>query len=840
MAEINQIIKTARDILVGKVPNPQSQVEQITIAIMYKLMDIKDKEAIDYGGVPSFFAGDYAEYSFTSIMNTPNNMEKLTKYRTGLEKMGENLGLSQMFRTVFRGAYLPYNDAATLAMFLKEIDKIPTDNSEVLGTAFEDLLSIMSSQGDAGQFRTPRHLINMIVEIVEPKKGETILDPACGTAGFLVSAFNFIYNGNKNNIPGDTLTIDEKSSLMNNINGYDISPEMVKLSKVNMYLHGFNEPKIAEYDTLTDKTNWKQYYDVIFANPPFMSPKGGIRPHKLFRVDANRSEVLFVDYIAEHLNKNGRGGVIVPEGIVFQSANAYKQLRKFLVDDCVLYAVISLPAGVFNPYSGVKTSILLFDKAIAKSADNILFVKIDNDGFDLGAQRREIKDSDIPRTIELIKKYKSILQQGGEFTISEYEQQFTTVAPKKRVAEQDYTLVGERYKEATVNNTAFPLVELGEVCEINPPKPKNLALKNDALVSFVPMSDLSQNSMYFILKEERRLEEVIDKYTYFTDNDVILAKVTPCFENGKIGIAKGLKNQIGFGSSEYYIIRPNEKILDLWIYLCLLSDRFRKLGKESMTGTGGLQRIPKDFIRSFKIPLPPLFVQELIVAEIGGYQKIIDGAKQVVDNYKPTIKIDSKWEIMELSNSDVEIIDGDRGTNYPSKEEFSESGYCLFLNTSNVRNGFFNFDNLQFISKDKDEKLRKGKLKRNDVILTTRGTVGNVAYYSEDIPYDNLRLNSGMVILRPDTTKISSEYLLNLFLSTNIEDQIMNILSGAAQPQLPIRSLNTIKIPLPPLEIQKQIVRQINDEQKSVDECKKLIAIFGQKIKDKISEVWGE
>ena len=149
-----------------------------------------------------------------------------------------------------------------------------------------------------------------------------------------------------------------------------------------MYLHGFVQPQIMEYDTLTSEDRWNEYADVILANPPFMSPKGGIKPHKKFSVQSNRSEVLFVDYIAEHLTPTGRAAVIVPEGIIFQSAKAYKALREMLVKNH-LYAVISLPAGIFNPYSGVKTSILLMDRQLAKKTDSILFVKIENDGFTL-------------------------------------------------------------------------------------------------------------------------------------------------------------------------------------------------------------------------------------------------------------------------------------------------------------------------------------------------------------------------------------------------------------------------------------------------------------------------
>jgi type I restriction-modification system DNA methylase subunit len=145
---------------------------------------------------------------------------------------------------------------------------------------------------------------------------------------------------------------------------------MVRLSRANLYLHGFPNPVIHEYDTLTSEERWDERCDVILANPPFMTPKGGIRPHNRFSVKAKRSEVLFVDYMAEHLNPGGRAGIIVPEGIIFQSQNAYKALRKMLVEN-YLWAVVSLPAGVFNPYSGVKTSILFLDRNLARRTDNL-------------------------------------------------------------------------------------------------------------------------------------------------------------------------------------------------------------------------------------------------------------------------------------------------------------------------------------------------------------------------------------------------------------------------------------------------------------------------------------
>lgn len=657
-------IDTARDILVGKVPDPKSQVEQITIALIYKFMDDLDAESEELGGERQFFAGEFARFGWAKLMRSGlGGHEMLNLYADAITRMPENPGIPLLFRDIFKNAFLPYRDPETLRAFLKIIDEFEYDHSERLGDAFEYLLSVLGSQGDAGQFRTPRHIIDFIVTIIDPKKDESVLDPACGTAGFLISSYKHILRANTNEQGHSTLTPDERGRLADNFKGYDISPDMVRLSLVNMYLHGFADPHISEYDTLTSEENWNEYADVILANPPFMSPKGGIRPHNRFSVQSRRSEVLFVDYIAEHLTPAGRAGIIVPEGIIFQSQNAHKQLRKMLVEE-YLVAVVSLPAGVFNPYSGVKTSILILDKVLAKKTGHIAFFKVENDGFDLGAQRREIDKNDLPQVAEELCEYLARLRAGEAaddlqltLNVAEPGAQYTTDEPitqglivgKSKVAEGgEYNLSRERYRVNTRVSSAFPFFLIGEICTVNPRKSELSEFPEDTEVSFVPMADLNENRIAFVAKQYRVLNEVGASYTYFADNDVLLAKVTPCFENGKAGIAKNLKNGIGFGSSEFYVLRSSERILPEWIYFCVTHPLFRQSGINNMTGTGGLQRVPRKFIENYEIPLPPLEVQQEIVSETEGYQRVIDGAQAVVENYRPHIAIDPEWPMVEI------------------------------------------------------------------------------------------------------------------------------------------------------------------------------------------------
>jgi len=288
--DTKQRINSARQILVGKVPDPKAQVEQITNALIYKFMDDMDRENEALGGKAQFLTGDLKEFSWGHLMSRElSGLERWDLYTRALSSFARSEQIPELFRTIFRDAYLPYRDPETLNLFLKEINGFSYGNSENLGSAFEYLLSILGSQGDAGQFRTPRHIIDFIVEVVSPQKTDKILDPACGTAGFLISSYKHIRRENSSNYKadeytptfaesesadiasveiqkngkfrGDKLGPDDRKRLANNIVGYDISPDMVRLSLVNLYLHGFSTPKIYEYDTLTYEERWGDNFD---------------------------------------------------------------------------------------------------------------------------------------------------------------------------------------------------------------------------------------------------------------------------------------------------------------------------------------------------------------------------------------------------------------------------------------------------------------------------------------------------------------------------------------------------------------------------------------------------
>ena len=495
-----------------------------------------------------------------------------------------------------------------------------------------------------------------------------------------------------------------------------------------------------------------------------------------------------------------------------------------------LVAVVSLPAGVFNPYSGVKTSILILDKRLHKQLDSVLFVKVGNDGFNLGAQRRAVVDSHLPEATRLLRRWmtapqgfegdgamaqavtRAKLGESGDFNLSGERYQsiaavanafpmaslrdiclinpdsidvakvfadqsfeyidiasiqnetgdylggtivlgteapsrarrkvqhldvlLSTVRPNLRAfsllrkpavnaiastgfavlrAKPDLVLPGyliwllrcdncveqmvgmsgkgaypsinssdvesisiplpplevqhqivaeiegyqkiidgarqvlDNYKPYIAVSSDWSFSTLGEVCDINPKKSQlkvDIADSN-LTVAFVPMADISERDMLFTPKEQRSIGEVFKQYTYFENNDVLVAKVTPCFENGKSGIARQLTGGIGFGSSEFYVLRAHAaKVLPEWLYFQVTTDRFRLLGAVQMTGTGGLQRVPRDFVAGWEIPLPDLPTQRAIVAEIEAEQALVNANRDLIRRMQAKIKaaIDRVWD----------------------------------------------------------------------------------------------------------------------------------------------------------------------------------------------------
>ena len=416
---------------------------------------------------------------------------------------------------------------------------------------------------------------------------------------------------------------------------------MVKLSLVNLYLHGFSKPNVFEYDTLSSEKRWDETYDVILANPPFMTPSGGIRPHKRFSIQANRAEVLFVDYIAEHLNIKGRAGIIVPEGIIFQSSNAYKNLRKNLVENWGLYAVVSMPAGIFNPYAGVKTSVLLLDRELAKKTKEVLFVRVENDGFGLGAQRKEIDKNDLPTALEILNKWKT------SFVIpSSNQESIAHAVAKDRIAEGgDYNLTGDRYKKAIdYSNVKWPMITLGEVCDIfngSTPSKKNIKYWDNGNIPWFTIQDIRGNGRIINVTQQKITKKALNETSVklLPKNTVLLCCTASVGEYALSKIELTTNQQFNglVIKGEY----ENKLISE---YLFWISSTFKE-ELMRLSGKTSFNFISVKSLKTIKIPFPPIETQNQIVAKLEKIEKENKGLSDQIEKNKLKIKsqIDEVW-----------------------------------------------------------------------------------------------------------------------------------------------------------------------------------------------------
>ncbi|MYC31813.1 MAG: N-6 DNA methylase [Chloroflexi bacterium] len=816
--EVKHIVSTARDLLVGKVPLPVDQCQEITRALIYKFLSAEDAASVSLGGAPRYFTGDRAECRWDALMSpeqTANEVDR--RYRDGMALLGR-ADVMPAIRTIYRDAYIPYNDPIILRDFLRAIDRFDTDDTEKIGDAYEMLLQDLGAQASAGQFRTPRHVIDFIVAVIDPQKHETILDPACGTGGFLASAWEHVNRAGR-------LSAADRGNLARNLAGYDISPTMAMLSTVNLFLHHQQQPVVSVYDTLTSEERWNDHYDVILANPPFMSPKGGIRPHGRFFSNSRRSEVLFVDYIMGHLNDGGRAGVIVPEGVIFQSQRAHTQLRRLLVETA-LVAVVSLPAGVFQPYSGVKTSILILDKTLSRRADGIAFFKVENDGYDLGAQRRLIDRNDLPTVEAELREYLRRLSAGE--SVDDFTPQTGLVVAKERIADGgDYNLSGERYRENGPVSARWPLVQLKDCCQSILSGGTPSTAREDYWVGDIPWIT-SADIMDIKTAVPRK----------FITEKAIEESATNLIEKGniivvtRVGLGKIFTNDFDVcisQDSQGLIVKEG---IDANYLVWVLRNKVQEF--KSMSQGSTIQGVTKRQLSELQIPLPPLEMQREIVAEIEGYQRVIDGARAVVDNWRPRIAVDPEWQLTDIG----EVAFFQEGPGIRSYE-YLDGGYPI-INVRCVRDGYVDLSDSRSVDPEiVKQKWSHFRVEAGDILFTTSGTIGRVAIVGpEHLP---LLMNTSVVRFRTlNDSILSNEFLYQCLRSDSFVDGLKAQATGSAQLNCGPSHIKMMQIPLPPLATQQAIVAEIEAEQALVSANRELAQRMEARIAAAIGRVWGD
>lgn len=453
----NKIDKIWETFWTGGITNPLDVIEQFTYLLFIKQLDEvetrREADAMILGFEPDrIFSEDEQEYRWSRFKNLGDAdivykliQEKVFPFIKGLHSDKDSAYARYMGDAIFK---IP-----TPGLLSKIIDGIDglniqeaAEGGDSKGDLYEYLLSKVATAGTNGQFRTPRHIIKMMVEMVKPNPSDTIIDPAMGSAGFLCEAQLYLREHHK-----DMLLDAELRNHFNNemFYGNDMDTTMLRIGAMNMMLHGVEKPNISYRDSLSEQNSDEEKYSLVLANPPF---KGSLDAESvsasLLKVTkTKKTELLFLALFLRILQKGGRAAVIVPDGVLFGSSKAHKQIRQELVDNNKLQAVISMPSGVFKPYAGVSTAILFFTKTGAGGTDKVWFYDMKADGFSLDDKRQAVEANDIP---DIISRYENL---PAEENRQRTEQSF--MVPVEEIRDNGYDLSINKYKEIVYEKVEY-------------------------------------------------------------------------------------------------------------------------------------------------------------------------------------------------------------------------------------------------------------------------------------------------------------------------------------------------------------------------------------------------
>lgn len=493
----NDIEKLWEKFWTGGITNPLTVIEQISYLIFARLLDMQEDVAErkaarnpnkDFDRLfPNTPEGQLLRWKNFKQLSGQELHKHLKKNvypyfaqlgeqssaHDGLGKKGSAIEALGHIGEYMQDADLEIKNEAVLASAVIMVDTLPLTQSDVKGDIYEYLLSKLTTAGINGQFRTPRHIIDAMIELIDPQPTETICDPACGTAGFLARTMEYlnrVYSspagviedeeGNKH-YTGDMLEPYRAHINKNMFWGFDFDTTMLRVSSMNMALHGVNGANILYQDSLNKsiKENFpaqeENFFDVVLANPPFKGSldESNTNPDILGLVKTKKTELLFVAHILRALKLGGRAAVIVPDGVLFGSSKAHQQLREELIERNQLEAIISLPSGVFKPYAGVSTAIMIFTKG--GETDQVWFYDLTADGYSLDDKRTPVQDNDLPDLITQYEKYRKTREANKSTKAWSDKKQKAFLVDKAAIAEQKYDLSINRYKEVVYEEQSY-------------------------------------------------------------------------------------------------------------------------------------------------------------------------------------------------------------------------------------------------------------------------------------------------------------------------------------------------------------------------------------------------
>jgi len=717
---------------------------------------------------------------------------------------------------------------------LKEImDKLDplmlTDvDSDVKGDAFEYFLKeSAATKNDLGEYFTPRHIVKTMVKLVNPQIGEKIYDPFCGTGGFLIESFRHIWNMMARN--------DENKRKLreNTIYGNEIT-NTARITKMNMILAGDGHSNIHMQDSLANPIDGmkNEGYDIVITNMPYsQKTKWGY----LYDLPSPNGDSICVQHCMKAINataEDGRMALVVPEGFLFRKDLA--KTRELLLKNSNLQSVISLPQGVFLPYTGVKTDIIFATKVNQriKATDkrkDFWYFEVKNDGYTLDNHRRKLENGS---DLEKPQEYRKLDEdQRQEMMDVGFE-----AIPIEKVKDNSYILVGSRYRELSSADSDYPLVKLGDekyftIFSGGTPSSQNADYwKGD--VNWITLADLPAEEQ---ITKIYNTERTISQQGLRNSNAKLLPIGTVVVSSratiGRIGIAKTeLATNQGFKN---IVVKDCDAVIPEYLAFALSG---RKNEMLAMASGATFKEISKTNFEKISIPLPPISVQRQIVDELESYQRIIDGARAVVDNYKPTIPSNIGGELKPLN--DIAVL-------RPSKNEvksLAEDTLVSFVPMADLNTHDISFE-------PKEEKPLNEVIsgftyfKDNDVLLAKitpcfeNGKAGIARNLKNGVGFGSTEY----IVIRANTDVVYPEWIFYHINSARFISQGKGHMTGTAgQRRVNIDYVQNYSIVVPKLEEQNRILDEIEAERLLIESSKQLIDVFTKKIKNRINEIWGE
>lgn len=440
----NKIDKIWGDIWAGGITNPLTVIEQLTYLIFIKSLDDRESdnqrnELVTGRKLPHIFPEDRQHLRWSSFKNmSPPKMYEIVRQEVFPFIKNLSADKDSAFARYMKDAVFIIPTAPLLGKAVAAISELPLKDRDLKGDIYEYMLSKIQVSGQNGQFRTPRHIIRMMVELTQPKPDDVICDPACGTGGFLLAASEYLLE----KYPDSGYEMGTKQHFgAGKFSGFDTDQTMLRIAAMNMLLHNVETADIAYMDALSAQNTDRNKYSLILANPPFTGSLDfeGVAPDLLEVITTKKTELLFLALFIKALQNGGRCASIVPSGVLFRSSKAFQDMRKELVERHCLVGVISMPAGVFRPYAGVSTAVLIFIKTGTGGTSDVWFYNMEADGFSLDDRRHKIDEDDIPDIIERFKNRNKNMnndRQGKCFFVS-----------KEEIAANGYDLSFNKYKK---------------------------------------------------------------------------------------------------------------------------------------------------------------------------------------------------------------------------------------------------------------------------------------------------------------------------------------------------------------------------------------------------------